>query len=196
MRKKSVKKSVDWFTHQTDAVLKFVENFEASQPTDEHITWAYEYAIIRMYREFENLILDGIVAGINNDTSVLSAASGIRFPKHLTDEVCEYILIGDGYFDFRGRDGLIKTLNTYLSDQHYIAVAIRKNDYKDALERLSALRNFAAHDSAKSKRAALKAVGQNKLGSAGSWLKRQNRLTTICNSLKQLAAEIKLAAPY
>jgi len=47
----------------------------------------HEYAVIRLYREFESLILQGLVGAINNDTSTLSATSGVQFPKHLTDEV-------------------------------------------------------------------------------------------------------------
>lgn len=196
MKKKSVKKSVDWFIGQTDEIVTFVSQIESKGVTDAALSWTYDHAIIRLYRQFELLMFDGIVAGINNDTSVLSKATGTQFPKHLTDEVCEFILVGNGYFDFKGRDGLISTLGKYLSENHYIVTAVKKTAYKDALNRLSALRNFAAHDSAKSKRAALKAIDHKSLGSSGSWLKRQGRFTAICDALKSLALEIKQAAPY
>ena len=87
--------------------------------SDAHITWAHDYGIIRLYREFEDMILNCLVAAINSDTQQLSNTTGIDFPKHITDEVCEFIIVGDGYFDFRGRDGLIKTLKRYLPDNHY-----------------------------------------------------------------------------
>jgi hypothetical protein len=68
--------------------------------------------------------------------------------------------------------------------------------YKDSLEQLSALRNFAAHRSEKAKRVAVKTIGGERIGSSGSWLKKQNRFGTMCDSLKELAKAIKKKAPY
>lgn len=31
---------------------------------------------------------------INDDTTTISEVSGVDFPKHLTDEVCEYLVLG------------------------------------------------------------------------------------------------------
>ena len=58
--------------------------------------------------EFEQLMLFAIVCAINNDTKTISDSTGVEFPKHLTDEVCEYLVLGGRYFDFKGRDGLIR----------------------------------------------------------------------------------------
>lgn len=71
-----------------------------------------------------------------------------------------------------------------------------KPTYKDALERLSTLRNFAAHESAISKRAALAAIGGKRIESSGAWLKCEHRFQTIVDRLKDLATEIEHAAPY
>ncbi len=197
-RKKSVKRSADNFKRQADAITKFVEAVEAAKQklTDRHVSWAYEYAILRLYREFEAMMLDALVGAINNDTSTISKTTGINFPKHLTDEVCRYLIVGDGYFDFKGRDGLIRTLKKYVPDDHYLVNAVRQDQYKKALERLSALRNLAAHNSAVAKKRAKDAVGQKRMPDAGSWLKRQNRLRTILDRLKELADEIRSGAPY
>ena len=173
MRKKSIKKAAEAFSAAVDDTLSFIDELEQKTVSAKARSWAYEYAIIRLYRDFETLMLESIVAGINNDTSVLSSKTGIKFPKHLTDEVCEYIVTGDGYFDFRGRDGLIKTLKSFLADNHFLVVAVKDTKYKDALERLSALRNYAAHDSPQSKEAAKRAVDQDRISSAGSWLKQK-----------------------
>jgi hypothetical protein len=98
----------------------------------------------------------------------LSNQIGISFPKHLTDDVCEFLITGNGYFDFKGRDGLIKTLKQFVSEDHYLLVAVKKTAYRDALNRLSTLRNFAAHESAPSKKAALTALGCKNLSSSGA----------------------------
>ena len=71
-------------------------------------------------------MLDTLVGALNNDTSTLSTRTGFSFPKHLTDEVCRFLVTGRGYFDFKGRDGLIKTLKQYLPDDHYLVEVVSK----------------------------------------------------------------------
>jgi cupin superfamily acireductone dioxygenase involved in methionine salvage len=194
-RKKSVKKSSIDFKARADAITAFVT--EATRNlTQQQVSWAYELGIIRLHREFEALILDALVGAINNDTATLANRTGITFPKHLTDEVCEFLIIGNGYFDFRGRDGLIRTLKDYVPANHYLVTAVTKERYKKSLEELSALRNLAAHNSAVAKARAKEAVKQKRLAEAGSWLKKQQRLEAIIGRLKELADEIHAAAPY
>jgi hypothetical protein len=194
VRKKSAAKACEWFSEEVEEIEEYLEATE--DLSDEQINWCYDYAIIRLYRAFENLVLSCLICSMNNDTEQVSAVTGIQFPKHLTDEVCEYIIVGEGYFDFRGRDGLIKTIKRYVPDDHYLLTAIKAVKYRDALERLSALRNYAAHESYPSKQAALKAIGQERISSAGSWLKRQERFTAISGRLVELTDDIAAAAPY
>lgn len=141
-------------------------------------------------------MLDTLVGALNNDTSTLSTRTGFSFPKHLTDEVCRFLVTGRGYFDFKGRDGLIKALKQYLPDDHYLVEVVSKPGYRNSLELLSAARNYAAHESQQSKSAFKKATGQDRVGAAGSWLKRQNRFQTIADRLKAMADEIHAEAPY
>ena len=194
-RRKSIKKVAQDFQTDADAVKAFAADAEMSL-TAKHTTWAYEYAIIRLYRDFEDLILNALKGAINNDTSTLSETLNIRFPRSLSDPVCEYIVTSGGYFDFKGRDGLIKTLKSYVPADHYIVAIVKKKKYKDALRLLSALRNLAAHDSEVSRTKAKAAVGQDRMGVAGAWLKSQCRLETIADRLKELAQEIEAEAPY
>jgi hypothetical protein len=194
-RKKSVEKSANDFKSRADEIATFLKAAE-QRLTAQQVSWAYEYGILRLYREFEALMLDALVGAINNDTTTIAKTTGTRFPKHLTDEVCQYLIVGDGYFDFKGRDGLIQTLRKYVPADHYLVTVVKKDKYKKALERLSALRNLAAHNSAVAKARAKKAVGQQRMPDAGSWLKKQSRLITIINQLKELADEIRSSAPY
>lgn len=196
MKKKSAKKASEQFKEQVESIESFLERRILSVLTDSHLSWMFDYAIIRLYREFENRILNCLVAGINNNTEQLSETTGVIFPKHITEEVCEYIVVGDGYFDFRGRDGLIATLKKYLKADHYLVIVIKKRKYKDEINRLPALRNFAAHGSRPSKERALQAIGAKKMSSSGAWLKKQNIFWKISTSLKKLADEIHRNAPY
>ncbi|GAB4356389.1 MAG: hypothetical protein Kow006_23480 [Gammaproteobacteria bacterium] len=194
-RKKSIKKSATSFIAQATELEAFAGT-DVATLSDMQQSWCHEYAIIKLYREFEQLVLAAIVGAINNDSTTISQSTGVEFPKHITDEVCEYLVLGGGYFDFRGRDGLIKTLKKYVPATHYLVTTVQKAKYRQALERLSALRNYAAHQSLQSKRSALAAVGQQKIGSAGSWLKTQGRYSAISTKLRELAQEIHDAAPY
>ena len=193
-RKKSVKKSATDFKSGADAIAAFIQ--ATQNLSQEQVSWAHEYAILRLYREFEALMLDALIGAVNNDTATIADRTGITFPKHLTDEVCEYLIIGGGYFDFKGRDGLIKTLKDYVPLTHYLLTSVKKEKYKEALERLSALRNLAAHNSEVAKKRAKEAVNLERMADAGSWLKKQGRLQSIIDRLKELSDELHGLAPY
>ena len=194
-RKKSVKRCAQQFQEDTGVLLQFCANAERVL-TDGEVSLAYDAAVIKLYAAFERMILGALVGAINNDTNVLSANTLIRFPKHLTDEVCEYIITGKGYFDFKGRDGLIKKVGQYVPNSHYLVRVVKAKPYADSLNQLCALRNFAAHESQASKRAALKSIKQLKIKSAGSWLNKQDRLRDMACDLSELAEAIKCDAPY
>ena len=194
-KKKSIRRAADQFKKRADAIGTFLTAVPGGQ-SDEHVSWLYDYGIIRLYRDFETLMLHALIGAINNDTNTLSSKTGVQFPGHLTDEICAYIIVGSGYFDFKGRDGLIGEIKRYVPNTHYLVDIVKKQKYKDALERLAALRNYAAHASGASKRAARAAVRQQRIGSAGSWLKSQGRFDGLKDRLKELADDIYAAAPY
>jgi cupin superfamily acireductone dioxygenase involved in methionine salvage len=194
-KKKSVKKCAQEFQTRAQGVVRFAKA-ATDVLGDEHTSWAYDYAIIRLYREFESLMLDALVGAFNNDTAKVSETLAVKFPKHLEDEVCKFLVTGPGYFDFKGRADLIKQLKTFVPENHYLVTAVKKEAYKQSLDQLCALRNFAAHGSEKSKRTARRATAQDRIGSSGSWLKVQNRFPRIVGHLKRLATEIESHAPY
>jgi hypothetical protein len=193
-RKKSVRLASKAFCKNAEQIVNFLSG--TSGLKDSYRIWCAEYGIIRLYMEFEVLMLKSIVGAINNDTKTISESSGLSFPKHLTQDVCTYLIIGNGYFDFRGRDGLIGTIKKYVPKDHYLTKAVKNDNYKSALEQLIALRNFSAHRSAMSKKAAVTATGGVKIGSAGKWLMVEGRFISIVDSLSDLAEEIESGAPY
>ena len=195
MKKTSAKTAVSVFNADLQKVNSFLTSAKTTL-TAEYINWAHEYAIIRLYRAFEQLILGCLVAAINNNTNHLSEKTQTTFPKHLTDAVCRYIIVGTGHFNFKAREGLINELKNYLPNKHYIVKAVKDEKYKDALNKLVALRNYAAHNSEPAKKRALAVIGGRKLSSAGAWLKSQGRFDKIATALGKLADEIHSAAPY
>lgn len=194
MKKKSVKNECDNFREKVKEVRDFIA--ATAHLKKSQVSSCHDQAVIMLYRAFENLMLSCLICSINNDAKQIYQVTGIKFPEHLRQDVCEYIIVGEGYFDFKGRDNLIKILKRYVSDEYYLLVAVRDDQWRETLEQLSALRNFAAHNSSISKKKALKAVNQQRMGSAGSWLKKRDRLETMCGALDNLANTIHNAAPY
>lgn len=199
-RKREIKKAAQRFIAEVDSLLAFTVSVSAGQSAA-HQSLIFDGAVIQLYRLFEGLILETLVGAINQDMATFSAKTNVTFPKHLNDEVCEYLVTGGGYFDFKGRDGLISTIKKHVPPTHYLLTTIKKDQYKKSLNVLTALRNHAAHQSDKSKKAALEATGQKRIGSSGSWLKSpdqgkpKSRFYWLCMRLKNLAAEIQAAAP-
>lgn len=195
-RMKSVRRSAGAFRAELATLRVFVTTADFSRSPETYKSWVYEYAVIRLYREFEKLMLDALVGAMNNDTSLLEETLGFRFPKHLTDEVCEFLVTRGGYFDFKGRDGLIDTLKKFVPGDHYLIETVTRAEYRRSLELLSTLRNYSAHDSEQAKRRARDATGMLKIGSAGSWLKTAGRFDQLLDSLGELAGELEQRAPY
>ena len=194
-KKSSVKKCARDFRSEVDNIRSFCSSAQVALSSDE-VSFAYDAGIIKLYAAFERLMLGSLAGTINNDSSLLSNRTNRKFPKHLTAEVCEYIVTGGGYFDFRGRSGLIDKIQSFVGKDHYLHNIIKDPKYNTTLDRLCNLRNYAAHESSASKRQALNAIGQKKIGSAGSWLMRQDRLETIASELYVLSEKIEDKAPY
>ncbi len=195
-RKKSGKKAAGKFKDALARIEAFTREIDNANLGDQAVSWAYEAALIKSTVAFEHLMLDCIVTAINNDTATIAAQTGIAFPKHLTDEVCGYLVTGGGFFDFKGRDGLIKTIKGYVPAGHWLLEAVKQAQHKQTLDRMIALRNFAAHDSPASKRKALDTIGQRRVGGAGSWIKCQHRFSDMTTALTKLANEIEMRAPF
>lgn len=196
-KKKSLKKPTAHFVTECKKIEEFIECTSFSKGvSDSHISWLYEHAIIRLYREFEQMLLECLVAGLNHDNTHLSQTNNLSLPKHLTDELCEYLIKGNRYFDFKGRKDIQKKCKRFLGDSHFLTDIFSETIHDRSLRKLIALRNFAAHDSSQSKKAALGACGLTRMGSSGSYLKKQNRLKLIIDDLIVLANKINEKASF
>ena len=197
MKKKKIKSSADDFVKNTSEIIDFtVCSVAATSLTGQHKSWCFDLAIIRLYREFEYLMQSCLIALINNDSETFSKVKNRKFPLHMSVSVCEYFVCGDGYFDFKGRDGLISTIRKFVPKEHWFLKIVRSSKYNEDLDKLIALRNFAAHGSAVSRKNALNAIKQTRLLSSGAWLKNKGRFNSICKNLQRMAKEIETKAPH
>ena len=194
-RKKSGKKAARKFRQAVARIETFTREIDSSNLGDQAVSWAYEAALIKTAVAFEQLMLDCIVAAINNDTATISARTGTPFPSTSptrfanTSSPAEASSTSEAgtASSKRSRATFPQSLATR-SDQESTA--------QGALDRIIALRNFAAHESSASKRKALDAIGQQKIAGAGSWIKCQGRFSDLTTALTSLANEIETKAPY
>jgi hypothetical protein len=191
-RKKSVKKAAGKFQESVDEILEFFDGTKALQ--ENLANWCAEYAVIKLYCDFENFMLNALIGAVNADVSRFAEFTGFRFPKHMSEDVCTYMIVGTGYFDFKGRDGLLQIARRYVRDDHYLFATLKDKKHKEALEQLCALRNFSSHRSEKAKAAAMVATRAERMKSAGEWLRKQTRFVDLCNSLRKLARRIEKLA--
>jgi hypothetical protein len=84
----------------------------------------------------------------------------------------------------------------FVPKDHWLVSVVKEPSYELPLDRLIALRNFAAHESATSKRALGIAVNQDRVRPAGVWAKTQGRLKQLLGNLRDLADDIETSAPY
>ena len=68
MRKKSGRRASAVFKKRVEDIDAFLDQENLSSFSDAHVTWVHDHAIIRLHREFEDMILNCLVAAINSDT--------------------------------------------------------------------------------------------------------------------------------
>ncbi|MFE6166177.1 hypothetical protein ACFQ7F_45625 [Streptomyces sp. NPDC056486] len=215
-RKKSGKFAAGKFKETTQRIREYLDEIDDSGMTDQAVTWAYEAALMKIAVAFESLMLECLIVALNNDSEPFSKATSIAFPRHMTEKVCEYLVTGGKFFDFKGRDGLLGDIGRFVGGKnagHYLYEAIKKPRYHHPLTLLIALRNYAAHESPQSKETMKRAIVGFRLGTtkkltdqqmkaanaplaAGAWLKTQSRFVYLLDELDALADEIHQGAPY
>ena len=85
-RKKSIKKSAQKFTASVEEIEEF---FQGTKSLKEDLSiWCAEYAVIRLYCEFEVLMLSVLIGAVNGDSSRISQVTGFKLPKHMSEDLC------------------------------------------------------------------------------------------------------------
>ena len=192
MKTVNIQNVCDNFIDNITEINKYIDRCNSVfSNEDKYLSFCYENAIIMLYKAFEKFILRTTISCLNHDYSHYERKYGIKLGKHVNDDVCEFLITKGGYFDFKGRSGLNKLLNETIGSEHNIAKTIKQTKYRETIERLCSLRNYAAHNSIQAKKAAMDAYNLKRIRSPGSCLKRQNRFPTMITELTKLANDVK-----
>ncbi|MEU8835185.1 hypothetical protein [Streptomyces sp900116325] len=195
-RKKSSRLAAEQFIEASNRIWDFTQECVSAGLGKQAVTWAYEMALIKIALEFEKLMLGFLVAAVNRDSSTFSAAKGVDFPPHMNQAVCEYLITGGGFFDVKDRGHLLGHIKKCVGADHPLYAAVAQAKYRSSLDLLMPLRNFAAHESPQSKKAAKAAAANSRMSSAGAHIKIGSRLWDLMADLERLANDIADAAPY
>jgi len=199
MRKKSPNKSLEIFQGELTAIREYLNEVTTNNLSADSRAHSYDFGVIWVYRAFELFVLDILVAQINHDPSKLYDVIGVNFGHNPTAAQCEYMLVGDRYFDFRGHGGLVDAIKKVAGQGSALEAAAKNPTHRKAFEILVGLRNHAAHWSDQSKAAALKAMkhwepNRHNLGQAGKWLSvfigGQTRMERLLSSIEGLCIDM------
>ena len=156
-----------------------------------YLSYSYENAIIMTYKAFEQYALRTMIACLNHSHAHFEEEYSIKLGKHINDDVCEFLITNGGFFDFKGRSGLTQKLNKVIGKDNPTAKVFKKDEHKPLIDKLCAIRNYAAHNSTQSKKSAMNVYDLHRISSAGSCLKQQNRFKEIIDGLIALANDVK-----
>ncbi len=194
--KKSISKVVRTFNAAIDEQEQFVARAEEAGLTSRQLSLVYEMSLIKVVSALELLVLESLVTVMNRESAAVRQRHGVRIPAHMTDDMCEFLIIRNGYFSFGDRSALIKRLKEFLPNDHWLVRAIRDHTHSDTFDRMMALRHLAAHNSKYSLRNAKEKAGVTRLAGAGVWYRAGRRYPSLLRSVRDLASAVEEAAPY
>ncbi len=191
----SIKAVVTKFDAKLVSILQFIA-LHKGDGKGVFVFYIYDYAVIKVFKDFEELLLSTIVGLINNEAPYIASSTGHNGTKSVRKKEAETLFIGNRYFSFNGQNGLLKQIKRFFPPNHWFINILSDTKYKSTFDILIPLRNFAAHSSKIAKKNAMTAVGIQQLGSSGAWLKVGSRFQNIIDDLKDISTRIKANAKF
>ncbi len=191
----SIKTVVTKFNKELDTILDFIQQHRGTGK-GVYVIYIYDYAVIKTFKDFEELLLNTIVGLISQEAPYIASPAGHKGTKSVKKKDAENLFIGNKYFSFKGPNGLLKQIKTFFPTNHWFISILSDTAYNKTFDVLIPLRNFAAHSSKTAKKNAINAVGFQQLGNSGAWLKVGSRFQNIIDDLKDIAARINAQAKF
>jgi len=119
-----------------------------------------EGALLKLCSHWEAFIVEELVDCVNIDSSALGNYLGLSLPKHLSRDLCEAILMRDGYLDFRSIGDLKGTAKKILPNAINPFEKISK-PVCDKIDEVYKIRNYLSHRSKASAKALMRMYSTN-----------------------------------
>ncbi|MBL4793429.1 MAG: hypothetical protein JKY97_10915, partial [Citromicrobium sp.] len=111
-----------------------------------------ESVLLRLLANWERFVDEQLVDCLNIDHSRLSEYLGVSIPAHPSKNICEAILFGGTYRDFRGF-GDLKGFSKKILPEASNPFLVVHSSRTSAIDEMYKLRNYLAHYSSAAKRA-------------------------------------------
>ena len=158
MRKANLANNHDWFEEDMDWYKKFLGRMLGAKRVvkyDDKLE-ILESLVIRLCALWEAFVEDELIDCLNIDCcSKYREELQLELPEHPTKDLCEAILVGPGYLDFKSVGDIRSRAGKILPDDVNPFKLIRSATAK-RIDELYVMRNFLSHYSGKSRRALMK----------------------------------------
>ena len=151
MRKADLAKNHNEFEEDMEWYLGFLERMLDQVVEEEDFIEILESLVIRLCAIWEAFVEGEMIDCLNIDCSRYKEELQLKLPEHPTKDVCEAILIGPGYLDFKNVDDMKGFAKRVLPKDVNPFKLIRPATAKQVNE-LFTMRNYLSHYSGKSRR--------------------------------------------
>lgn len=103
-----------------------------------------ESVLLRLCAHWESFVAEHLVDCVNRDSSRLGEYFSLDLPPHPTKALCQALVIGDRYRDFRSMGDLKRFTKKVLPDPSNPFLQI-KQTHLDKLDEVYIIRNYLAH---------------------------------------------------
>jgi len=154
MRKSDLKKNHELFDESIERYRQFMEKIVNTQrvvsETQEKRDLA-ESVILRLSANWERFVDEHLVDCVNCDHSMLSEYFGTNIPANPGKDLCEALIFGAGYKDFRSVADLIRFSKKVLPETKNPFLLISKT-HRKRIDEVYKIRNYLSHYSAVAQR--------------------------------------------
>lgn len=154
MRKADLAKNHDEFEDDMDWYIEFLIRMLGAKRVvkyDDKLE-ILESLVIRLCAIWEAFIEGEMIDCLNIDCSKCKEELQLKLPKHLNKDLCEAILVGLGYLDFKSVDNIKSFARRILPEDVNPFKLIRTNPTAKRINELYIMRNYLSHYSGKSRR--------------------------------------------
>lgn len=158
MRKADLVKNHDEFEEDMGWYIEFLTRMLAAKRVvnyDDKLE-ILESLVIRLCAIWEAFIEGEMIDCLNIDCSKYAEELQLQLPKHPTKDLCEAILVGAGYLDFKNVDDIKGFARKVVPDDINPFRLIKNNPTGKRINELYVMRNYLSHYSRKSRRALMK----------------------------------------
>ena len=147
MRKASVKVTFEHYFWWMDWYVEFLSKIYSAKRVigirDEK-TEIFEAFVFKIHTTWEVFVEALLIDSLNRDTSQYAKYMNRPLPKHLSRNICEIMLLGLGYLDWKGATQLRAKTKNILVPEHNPFQKIPKTSIKK-IDQFYTIRNYLAH---------------------------------------------------